>query len=263
MAHRSDDELGEVQGGGLERRVRALERQRNLLAAVGAGTLALLLLGTAPWSRPQDDDVLRVRGIIIEDDDGRERILIGAPIPVVEHRIRTDPEKVAKAWGHRYPDMKWFEKLDHSTNGMLILDKAGHDRIVVGDPTPDPNVGKRLAPGSGLAINDEEGIERSGWGYFEKTGAVGLGLDHRSGEGLNLFLQPDGTAGILIRDEGANLTFLGHAPAGNWASGLAAEVNGLVLRDRNGPRLVLDSAGEPAVEIRDGAGAVVQRLASD
>ena len=90
------------------------------------------------------DGVLRARGLIIEDDAGRERILIGAPIPQAANRFRTDEARVREAWGPRFSEeyMSWYQDYNHSTNGILILSEDGFDRIALGDPKADPNIGK-------------------------------------------------------------------------------------------------------------------------
>ena len=86
----------------MESRIRQLERQVRwllglLIVALAIGVLALVR-GLAGRS---GDDVLRARGLIIVDAAGRERILIGAPVPAAASRVRTDPEKARKAWAAR------------------------------------------------------------------------------------------------------------------------------------------------------------------
>ena len=96
------------------------------------------------------DGVLRARGLIIEDEAGRERILIGAPVPEAANRVRTDEARVQEVWASRYPDadgyMGYYQGYSHETNGLLILSEDGFDRLVLGDPVPDPNIGRRSAP---------------------------------------------------------------------------------------------------------------------
>jgi hypothetical protein len=60
----------------LERRVRHLQEGLIfvLIAVVGAVLMARPLAQTS-------DGPLRVKGLIIEDSDGRARIMLGAPIP--------------------------------------------------------------------------------------------------------------------------------------------------------------------------------------
>ncbi len=56
-----------------------IRRLRVCVAFLGAAVL--VLIGTAFSTLEKHADVLRARGLIIEDDQGRERILIGSPIP--------------------------------------------------------------------------------------------------------------------------------------------------------------------------------------
>ena len=186
------------------------------------------------------DGVMRGRGLIIEDDAGRERILIGAPIPEAANRVRTDTARVRELWGPRFPDLErymgWYQDYQHSTNGILILSEDGFDRIAIGDPKPDPNIGRRLGPSTGLVINDPEGFERSGYGLLELDGhyRVNLGLDSDRGtEGLMLTLDDqDGRVGIYVGD-GNDRIFLGNAAAGHGLSSLPDPFQGLRLT-RNG-----------------------------
>jgi len=237
----------------LECKVRRL--QHGLIAVVLISAAVPLLA-----FRQTSADVLRLRGIVIEDAEGRDRILIGAPAPESEDRIRTSFGKANSAWGAAYPDMEWYRGLDHRTFGMLILDENGHDRVAVGSPIPDPNVGRRMEPSTGLAINDAMGYERSGYGYFEESDQIGLGLDRRGGEAINLMANENGMAGILLREEGSRWVFVGHVGEGNFP-GLEQGVSGLVLRDPEGLRAVLDSrGGEGTLELRDVHGDVTEKL---
>ncbi|MCZ0933627.1 MAG: hypothetical protein OXJ54_00435 [Gemmatimonadetes bacterium] len=169
------------------------------------------------------DDVIRARGLIIEDATGRERILLGAPVPEAADRVRTDEARVREVWGPRFPDayMDFYQDYSHETNGMLILSEDGFDRLVVGDPVPDPNIGRRSAPTTGMVINDVEGFERTGYGLSPVDGRynVGLGLDtDRIEEGLVLLLEDDGLNGVLV-GTGPDRIFLGSAPRGTRVDG--------------------------------------------
>ncbi|MCY3610143.1 MAG: hypothetical protein OXH51_01290 [Gemmatimonadetes bacterium] len=182
------------------------------------------------------DGVLRVRGLIVEDDSGRERILIGAPIPEAANRVRTDTARVRELWGPRFPDLErymgWYEDYQHSTNGIVILSEDGFDRIAIGDPKPDPNIGRRLGPSTGVVINDPEGFERTGYGLLELDGhyRVSFGLDSDRGtEGLVLTLDDqDRRVGVYVRDEDGRI-FLGNAAAGHGVSNLPDPFQGLTL----------------------------------
>ena len=210
--------------GRLTRTVRWLQIYSALI------TVGMVVL----FFRSGTDDVLRVRGLIIEDETGRERILIGAPVPEAANRVRTDDTRVREIWGPRFPDeyMGWYQNYNHETNGMLILSEDGFDRLVVGDPTPDPNIGRRIAPSTGMVINDAEGFERMGYGFKpldDGTHRVSMGLDtDRAEEGLVLILDDDGLIGVSV-GHGGDRVFLGSAPAGHGWTGLAEAFHGLLV----------------------------------
>lgn len=82
-----------------ERLTRAI---RWLQAYAALMTIALVVLFFR--SGTETDGVLRARGLVIEDDAGRERILIGAPIPEAANRVRTDEARVREAWGPRFSE---------------------------------------------------------------------------------------------------------------------------------------------------------------
>lgn len=67
----------------------------------------LVLVGTAFRTAEKHEDVLRARGLIIEDDQGKERILIGSPIPRAKNRVRTDLARVKEIWGKRFQKNTW------------------------------------------------------------------------------------------------------------------------------------------------------------
>ncbi len=106
----------------------------------------------------QATETTTLGGLVIEDEAGRERILIGAPIPEAANRVRTDEARVREIWAPRFPDeeayMGFYEDYSHETNGILILSEDGFDRLAFGDPVPDPNIGRRIGPSTGLLIND-------------------------------------------------------------------------------------------------------------
>src|SRR4051812_49352041 len=181
-------------------RVRHLEHQlrrlRHAVVVLG-GILCVTLAATwvqLPVLKAQGADrILRARGLIIEDEAGHERILIGAPVPAAANRVRTNEARVRQLWGRRFPDtdryMGFYKDYRHSTNGILILDDQGFDRVALGDPVPDPNIGKRVGPSTGMVVNDEQGFERTGYGLITVDGKhrVVLGLDSAQGqEGLTL-----------------------------------------------------------------------------
>ncbi|MGH7150207.1 MAG: hypothetical protein ACREIU_05900, partial [Planctomycetota bacterium] len=160
-----------------------LERQpRRTRTALAA--LAVLAVGAA-WqagtAAARPGEVLRLRGLVVEDAAGRPRILLGAPVPEVKERWRRD-------------DM----------TGLLVPGEDGADRVAVGAPTPAPQsggkVGQRIAEAAGLQIMDREGNERGGFGYLD-NGRVVLGLDYPGREAVALFVMPEGYAGMLVSSD--------------------------------------------------------------
>jgi len=228
---------------------RELRHQRHALgAAVVVGAVALLA-GFASSTR----DVIRTRGIVIVDDRGRERILIGAPIPDAANRVRTNPARVERAWASRFPDpkqyMRWYAGYRHSMHGMLVLDENGYDRLAIGDSTPDPNIGKRIGAGPGIEINDAQGFERTGYGMLTVAGKdrVVVGLDGEDGEeAVVLSVHDGGTAGLSVRAKQGRSIFLGASPASPGSVRTNATSGLLLLRgDTTVHRLSTEDVPKP------------------
>jgi hypothetical protein len=230
----------------LERQLRSLRRLLAVATVVGA---TAVLGAFTPASR----DVIRTRGIVIVDERGRERILIGAPIPAATNRLRTNVSRVERAWASRFPDpkqyMRWYAGYRHSMHGMLVLDENGQDRLAIGDSTPDPNIGKRIGTGPGVIINDADGFERTGYGMLTVAGRdrVVLGLDGKDGdEAVVLSVHDDGPAGLSVRGSNRRSIFLGTSPVVPWL-GLKDSLTGLLLRrgDTDVHRLSTEDVAKP------------------
>lgn len=159
----------------LERRVAELEAQVQRLSQPG---------------------VWRVRGLVVEDSEGRGRILMGAPSAPSPDRQRQDP-----------------------ATAIIFVDEKGVDRLALGcvpDPQKDGEIKPRFSPSVGLILNDPTGFECGGFGVFE-NGAVGLGVDWPNGrEAVSIFSMPaHGLAGIAVHNEegtdGVSLAWNGKA----------------------------------------------------
>jgi hypothetical protein len=61
------------------------------------------------------------------------------------------------------------------TRGLIVVDEHGVERVVIGAPIPEP-AGRRIAPSTGLVINDSAGAERFGVGLLG-NGSVVMGFD--------------------------------------------------------------------------------------
>ncbi len=216
----------------LDRRIRRLN-----LAVVGLGSALVLVLGAAASQR---SDVIRTKGIVIEDAQGRARILIGAPLPIVAERLRTSPDKYETAFGGvlgKYAS--GVGNLRNDAVGMLILDENGHDRVALGGPGADPLNGRRIGEDFGLTFNGPDGIERGGIGHLlnVETGldrAI-LGLDGPEGEGAMLIADSDGTNGLLVFDHSKKQSLLvGRSrPGGLMSQKDDRDRLGLATRDEN------------------------------
>ena len=146
--------------------------------------------------------------------------------------------------------MKFYKKYDHRANGILILDEKGHDRIAIGSNTPDPNIGRRIAPASGISLNDENGFERSGYAILKVNGIdrVNLGMDtNRGTEGLVLTVDDDGTTGMSIRGQEQNI-FLGKADTLNWYSRNEYPFNGLLIQHSDSTKYIFNTDKRKKVE---------------
>jgi hypothetical protein len=126
----------------------------------------------------------------------------------------------------------------------LILDENGFDRVALGDPVPDPSIGKRIGPSTGVVINDAQGFERSGYGLLKVKGRyrVALGMDSAKGrEGLTLALIEEGPVGVAVT-AGDRVVYLGSAPARDATTGLATAFHGLLVPVGDGIRFVANRA---------------------
>ena len=212
----------------LEDRLARLGRQvrlmRILLAAGGVAFLATASLA-AKMNRGTGE-IIRARGLIIEDEQGRPRVLLGAPVTAVEGRRRHDP-----------------------ATGLVVLDERGADRLSVGSPATDPqSQGKvlaRISPQTGITMSDTEGTERVGLGILD-NGRVVLGLDYPDGqEAVSLFILPDsGYSGLTVDARSGKerqRIFLG-------ASHEAGDPGALLIDDPSGGRLGLQlDGGRPSL----------------
>src|SRR5688500_16309829 len=103
----------ETQIAKLKKEIRSLRIYTYVLTAI---VPLCAFLAFTPNTTP---GVLRVKGIIIVDSLGKERILIGAPIPYTANRVRTDTTRAEKAWSKRFPPeakyMEYYKNYNHST----------------------------------------------------------------------------------------------------------------------------------------------------
>jgi len=161
--------MNEVDLGVLARRVELLEgkaRRSRLVSLVLGAVLATVSLGG--WiAGPRTQEVIRVRALIIEDAQGRDRVVLGAPVPSALGTTRISP-----------------------STGMVINDTAGHERFGLGlMENGRMGMGFDAAPGDGDPRNPERlnlGVDPNGHGYVrfldKNTGLasyLGLFSDNR------------------------------------------------------------------------------------
>ncbi len=159
-------EVGDIEF--LKRRVRQLQ------ILCSACLLLLVVVGLSGFALAKRDEVLRVRGLIIEDEQGHARILLGTPTPKVAERKRIDP-----------------------VDGLVLLGPNGADRFVASYPGYEPQVQGKVglrqynSPSAGLMINDADGNERIGLGTSDDGTRSALGMDYTDRDALGLLVSPN------------------------------------------------------------------------
>lgn len=143
----------------LEQRIVTLEkrnRQLHLLCAIQVVILVIVCISamqTRGVEAQGSSPILHARGLVIEDDQGRARIILGAPVPAVAVRRRQNS----------------------LTDSMVFLDERGYDRLTLGEAPSPQAQGKilhRIATFFGVVIHDNAGDERGGYGWLSNGRAV-------------------------------------------------------------------------------------------
>jgi hypothetical protein len=131
----------------LEQEILDLKKSYHRFKNVSLGIFLIINIGilSLSFSEIKRFDIIRAKGIVIEDVKGKDRILIGAPIPHSKDRVRTDTAKVRKHWASQFdnPDqyMGWYRKYKNSANGIVFMNDKGFDEVLVGEELADANVG--------------------------------------------------------------------------------------------------------------------------
>lgn len=182
------------------------------------GFVSLTLIGIISFGFAKTDKfgLIRAKGIIIEDENGKDRILIGAPVPYSKDRVRTDTNLVRKYFaGDLYPKdpnqyMEWYKKYRHSAFGMVVMNEKGIDVMQAGDQLSDPNVGRRIFLPTGILLNNQKGLEVGGFGshtFDDGRSGVALGLDDPGNgrEAFHALVLSDGTRALILQDANGKL----------------------------------------------------------
>lgn len=190
--------------------------KRLKLFFIGFVSLFLILTISFGFTKSDTFSLIRAKGIIIEDENGKDRILIGAPVPYSKDRVRTDTHLVRKYFaGEIYPKdpnqyMEWYKKYRHSAFGMVVMNEKGIDVMQAGDQLSDPNVGRRIFLPTGILLNNQKGLEVGGFGthtFDDGRSGVALGLDDpgTGREAFHALVLSDGTRALILQDANGKL----------------------------------------------------------
>jgi hypothetical protein len=194
-------------------------------ATITIALIAFISILLLSFTKMNTFNIIRAKGIVIEDANGKDRILIGAPIPQSKDRVRTDTSLVRKYFASEiYPEdpnkyMDWYKKYRHSAFGMVVMNEKGIDVMQVGDQLSDPNVGRRIFLPTGILLNNQKGLEVAGLGthtFDDGRSGVALGLDDPGNgrEAFHAVVLSDGTRALIIQDATGKLV-LGFGKSSN------------------------------------------------
>jgi hypothetical protein len=116
-------------------------------------------------------ELIRTRGLILQDENGRDVMLMGYPVPYSKQRKRTD-----------------------GLEGLLWMDVHGNDRLFMGSQGSlqvNGELYSRIDAGWGFLVNDQLGNERGGFGILDSLNSMVLGLNYPAGEGIVMVTEPD------------------------------------------------------------------------
>jgi hypothetical protein len=173
---------GASQGGGLkmtdkhslEQRLARLETRNRLLTAGLVGAAAIgLIAAAADRAAPQTFDRIVAREIVVVDGNGRERVVIAAPLP--------EP-RLAGA----------LSKRGDVLSGILLFDGEGNERggYVTGDD-----------PSSGISLTLDEIGRMAVSLWAGERGSSGLRFGNQDGNSVDFQVNPAGTF-LTLRERG-------------------------------------------------------------
>lgn len=158
----------------MENKLKKLQKIQNLQSIFILILLIGILVILYQQKNTTPEEITRTKGLVIEDEQGNPRIMMGFPIASSDDRLRTD-----------------------TLNGILLLDENGADRVHLGKHGKLFLGGKYYArtnnDGWSLFFNDSKGEERSGYGFSDSDNSVGLGMDYggeHGGEAIFLYAAP-------------------------------------------------------------------------
>ena len=214
----------ESQSAEIQQLRKSLRRTQGLLAALILVLPVSLLMGA-----DRVPQVLKARGLVIVDGEGRAKILLGAPTPETADRLRKDAQ----------------------TESLVFLGEDGSDRVIVGQ-TPDPYQGgqtsKRIAQNWGLVFSDPKGTERGGMGFLGE-GRAAMALDRPNGDAVGMMVDDQAHyAGFMVNYPTQEKTAMEFAVVDNQAFIRALDPEG-----RTRAKLVVSGSNQPSWEFYDAA----------
>lgn len=235
-----------------DERLRRLESQVRFLRLFCAAQITLLVMVAAgflmhPAEAKIDANIIHARGLVIEDAQGRPRMLLGAPFPAAAGRKRQDAGSAA----------------------LLFLNESGADRLLIGGDIP-VQVGGKVLPNHravqgeayGITLMDGQGNERGGFGFTALPSGGGratLALDRPTGDAW----------GALVDDNSgfAGMLFNYPMPSGEYQSGIEMGVMRerpfLHFKDKDDnsrAEISVGPDGSPAFTVADHSGKVLGDL---
>lgn len=158
----------------LEQRLSTLEKRNRLLTAGLVAAAAIgLVAAAADRAAPQTFDRIVAREIVVVDGNGRERVVIAAPLP--------EP-RLAGA----------LSKRGDVLSGILLFDGEGNERggYVTGDD-----------PSSGISLTLDEIGRMAVSLWAGERGSSGLRFGNQDGNSVDLQVNPAGTF-LTLRERG-------------------------------------------------------------
>ncbi|AWA30508.1 hypothetical protein HYN48_10630 [Flavobacterium magnum] len=158
----------------MENQIESLQRQVRQLRIALMALAGCLAVGLLVSFKSGNQEIIRTKGLIVEDAAGKPFIMMGSPIPQEKGRKRHD-----------------------AMSGLVFVDSTGTDRLFMGKDGKLQIGGKledRNSAGWSYIINDNTGDERGGFGFADDEDRIGLGLDYGGkdgGEAIYLYASND------------------------------------------------------------------------
>ena len=103
-----------------------LRYKRMKLSFIALISMIVVGVFSLAFTKTDKFELIRTKGIIIEDENGKDRILIGAPLPYSKDRVRTDTNLVKKYFASEINPkdpkkyMEWYKKYRQILNSDVI-----------------------------------------------------------------------------------------------------------------------------------------------